>query len=74
MAKNLLAKMPKSETLVISDLNVKATKDFVKEMGNGTCIEVAESVREVAEKCVSVLFKPSMLCLFLYDEYVLSMI
>ncbi|KAI9744983.1 MAG: hypothetical protein M1835_002653 [Candelina submexicana] len=62
MAKNLRAKIPKSDTLVISDLNVDATKRFVDEVGNDTHIEIAQCVRAVAEKSetiITVLPEPS---------------
>lgn len=49
MAKNLRAKIPKSDTMVINDVNDAAIQQFVKEVGNVT---IAKSVREVAEKTV----------------------
>ncbi len=58
MAKNLRAKIPKTDTLVISDLNVDATKNFIKEVGNDTRTEIAQSVREIAEKSVSASLTP----------------
>ncbi len=50
MAKNLRAKMPKEDTLVINDQNTETTAKFVEEVGDG--VEVAKSVRELAEKSV----------------------
>ena len=50
MAKNLRAKMPGEDTLVINDRNAETTTKFVEEVGEG--VEVAKSVREVAEKSV----------------------
>ena len=54
MAKNLRTKLPTNDTLIIYDRNEDATTRFVQEMdqtsGNG--IEVASSVRSVAEKAV----------------------
>ena len=56
MAKNLRAKMSKGDTLVINDRDTEATAKFVEEVGDG--VEVAKSVREVAEKSVR---RPSIL-------------
>ena len=52
MAKNLRAKIQESDTMVIHDVNSKALEKFKSEVGN---VEVAKSVREVAEKTVCVL-------------------
>lgn len=62
MAKNLRAKIPATDTLVIYDRNTDATKRFAEEVGiaapsagapeKGTGIEVAGGPREVAEKSV----------------------
>ena len=53
MAKNLRTKIPSSDTLVVHDRNEDATARFVQEMGNtGSGVEVAPSVRGVAEKAV----------------------
>lgn len=49
MAKNLRAKIPESDTMVINDVNDSATQQFVKEVGNVT---IAKTVREVAEQTV----------------------
>lgn len=64
MAKNLRAKIPATDSLVIYDLNTDATRRLAEEVGiaassagvpgKGTGIEVAESPREVAEKSVSI--------------------
>ncbi|KAK7703506.1 hypothetical protein SLS57_010945 [Botryosphaeria dothidea] len=52
MAKNLRAKLPKDDTLVIHDVNTNATANFTKEIGQKG-VHVAENVREVAEKSSS---------------------
>ena len=54
MAKNLRAKIPSTDTLIIYDRNEDATTRFVQEMGqtSGEGIEVAPSVRNVAERAV----------------------
>jgi len=62
MAKNLRAKIPTTDTLVVYDRNTDATKRFVEEVGiaassagapeKGTGIEVAPGPREVAERSV----------------------
>jgi len=49
MASNLRAKIDKSDTLVIHDVNAEITAKFVKENPGA---EVAQNVREVAEKSV----------------------
>lgn len=63
MAKNLRAKIPATDTLVVRDVNEDATKRFVEEThetarstkaAEGTYkVEVAGCPREVAEKSVS---------------------
>jgi|ERR1700722_6382811 hypothetical protein len=63
MAKNLRAKIPETDTLIICDTNPKATEKFVEEVGiatsstnapgRGTGIHIAENPREVAQKSVS---------------------
>lgn len=63
MAKNLRAKIPAADTLIIRDVNEAATKRFVAEAeeaarssGAGADegrVEIAENAREVAEKSVS---------------------
>ena len=50
MAANLRTKLPSSDTLVIYDINDTATSSFTKEHKG---VEVAQSVREIAEKAVS---------------------
>jgi len=53
MAKNLRAKLPATDTLVIQDVNLDATKKFLGEHSEG--VIVAENVREVAEKSETVI-------------------
>jgi len=65
MAKNLRAKIPATDTLVVHDRNTEATTKFVQEVGmaasspgaegRGMGIEVVGSPRAVAEKSVSVI-------------------
>jgi 3-hydroxyisobutyrate dehydrogenase len=60
MAKNLRAKIPASDTLIVRDVNEDAAKRFVAEAqeaarSNGAGadegrVEIAENAREVAEK------------------------
>ncbi|KAI9732342.1 MAG: hypothetical protein M1834_001549 [Cirrosporium novae-zelandiae] len=72
MAKNLRAKIPESDSLIIYDTNVNTTDKFVKEAGvttsnhgvsfKGTRIEIASGCREVAERSdtiITVLPEPS---------------
>ena len=68
MAKNLRAKIPASDTLVVHDRNGEATAKFVEEVGAG--IEVASSPRKVAEKAVRTLFLLIQCLHFLCDERV----
>ena len=49
MARNLRTKIPESDKMVIHDVNPTACESLAKEIGN---VEVAKSVREVAEKAV----------------------
>lgn len=51
MARNLRAKIPAEDTLFVHDVNTAATKKFLEEHPAG--VRVAENVREVAEKAVS---------------------
>ena len=51
MAKNLRAKIPEGDILVIHDVNKAATAKFVEDVGTG--VEVLETPREVAERSVS---------------------
>lgn len=81
MAKNLRAKIPASDTLIIHDRNKEATSSFMQEVGiardNPTSnnqmglmgIEVASSPRAVAEKAVRDLSLPILEHLP-YDEHV----
>lgn len=65
MAKNLRAKIPASDTLIVRDVNEEAAKRFVAEAqeaarnngagANEGRVEIAETAREVAEKSVSKL-------------------
>lgn len=50
MARNLRSKLSSSDKLIIFDVNTDGTAKFAKEMQG---VEVANSVREVAEKSVS---------------------
>jgi hypothetical protein len=62
MAKNLRAKIPETDTLIVCDTNSHATKKFVEEAGiavsstiapgKGTGIHIAEDPKEVAQKAV----------------------
>lgn len=62
MAKNLRARLSPTDHLVIHDRNTEATSNFMQEVGiaassvgaeeKGVNMEVASSVREVAEKSV----------------------
>ena len=61
MAKNLRARIPASDTLIVRDVNEKVTKRFVAEVQEAACssvanenrVEIADNAREVAEKSVS---------------------
>ncbi|WEW59152.1 NAD-binding 6-phosphogluconate dehydrogenase [Emydomyces testavorans] len=54
MARNLRAKIPTADTLVIYDVNRDATQRFLTEH-KGKPIEVASSPRELAEKSITVI-------------------
>lgn len=81
MAKNLRAKIPANDTLIIHDRNKEATADFVHEVGiardNPTSnnemglmgIEIASSPKAVAEKAVRDL-SLNIVERFPYDEHV----
>lgn len=72
MAKNLRAKIPKGDTLVINDVNSEATAKFAEEVGTG--VEVVGTPREVAQRSVSLSVHASPSPQIPCDEYVLSMI
>lgn len=84
MAKNLRAKIPEGDRLVIYDRNEEATTQFVHEVAAPSAdlgtnprrdidTEVAVTARRVVERSVSLaLYTPDTICA-LYDEYVLSM-
>ena len=62
MAKNLRAKLPAGDTLLISDRAEGATDKFVQEAGNTGGLEVVKSTKEVAERSVCTsLVEPPML-------------
>ena len=77
MAKNLRAKLPKTDKLVICDRNTAATERFIQEAGAGAEgdqeIEVAKTPRSVVEQAVSG-YPSYMVTPTSYDEHVLSMI
>lgn len=64
MAKNLRAKIPATDTLIVRDVNEKAAQRFVEEAteaarSTGTTaeenrVQIAENARELAEKSVSI--------------------
>ena len=55
MAKNLRAKVPKSDKLIIHDVNPAVTEHFAEEHV-GQSVEIAQSVREISEQSVSPSF------------------
>jgi len=81
MARNLQSKLPSSDTLLIQDINVDATKRFMEEAeatSAGANVRIARDVREASENSVSIYH---VTCVptgstirSLYDEFVLSMI
>lgn len=64
MAKNLRAKIPAADTLIIRDVNEETTKRFAAEAheaarsADENRVEIAQNAREVAEKSVSVMLNP----------------
>lgn len=66
MAKNLRAKIPAADTLIIRDVNEEAAKRFVAEAQEAAHnpdenrVEIAQNAREVAEKSVSVMLNQSI--------------
>ncbi|KAI9736440.1 MAG: hypothetical protein M1818_006174 [Claussenomyces sp. TS43310] len=58
MAKNLQAKLPSSDTLIVHDLNTAASTRFVEEAqssGTGAAVKVADVVGEAAENSETVI-------------------
>ena len=80
MAKNLRAKIPREDALLICDSNADVTAKFIKEAssaaeGKELEVKVSRDPREVAEKCVGSCFFTFYACSpCLNDEHVLSMI
>ena len=62
MARNLRAKLPSDDTLVVQDVNTAATAKFLEENPDG--VRVADTAREVAEKSVGLF---SYIALFLIN-------
>ena len=54
MAKNLRAKIPAEDTLVVYDRVKESMERFVKEVGNTGGLEVASGPKDVAEKSVRI--------------------
>lgn len=52
MAKNLRTKIPKTDMMMVIDVNKAASERFVKELSQFNIV-VAGSAREIAEKSVS---------------------
>lgn len=76
MAKNLRARMPEGDTLVICDRNTEATSKFIEEVADrkGQGIEVVNTPRELAERSVSAALYLLHSLQVPFDEHVLSMI
>jgi hypothetical protein len=62
MARNLLAKIPSSDNLIIRDVNDDVMQRFIQEANtadtsnSASRVQIASSVREVAEKSVGNVF------------------
>lgn len=75
MAKNLRAKIPKTDTLVICDTNASTMKKFVEQAAmaasstnmpeKGSEVQIANRPREVAQTAVSLTHFPLLLATFL---------
>ena len=75
MAKNLLAKTPASDTLLVHDINAGATARFVDDHpGERTRVKIAGSSRSLAEHSVRPASIFSTIHLVVMSCYVLSMI
>jgi hypothetical protein len=58
MARNLQSKLPSSDTLLIQDINVDATKRFMEEAkatSTGAIVRIANDARDASENSVSIL-------------------
>ena len=66
MARNLRARLPSEDHLIVHDKNVQATSSFAQEMG-GSNVVIATSVREVAEKSVRDSLSSAKVFLLDYD-------
>ena len=69
MAKNLRAKIPDTDTLVVCDTNAEATERFVEDFDGGTEISIADTPKEVAQRsvhytCLFYLSPPFLLMTF----------
>jgi 3-hydroxyisobutyrate dehydrogenase len=58
MAKNLRAKIPASDTLIVHDVNEQAMRQFIDEAKTASTgpVEFTDSARTVAEKSVSLYY------------------
>ena len=65
MAKNLREKLPKTDTLLINDVNKDAVGKFVEEL-SGFTVHATGSPREIAERAVRTEMFPLGI-LLLYD-------
>ena len=57
MAKNLRAKMPADDTLLVSDSDSGAMDRFMTDVKGAQGVEAVKSTREVAERSVSPFLK-----------------
>lgn len=64
MARNLRAKIPAEDTLFVHDVNIAATKKFLEENTRG--VQIAQSVREVAENAVRIV--PSIFSYYMMSK------
>lgn len=69
MAKNLRAKIDKSDTLIVYDVSSGAVEKLQKEADGE--VEAAKSVREVAEKAVSSAHPKTLLRCFPFSMMIL---
>ena len=69
MAKNLRAKIPESDSMIVFDVNSASVERFVKE-AEPSKVEVAKGPRDVAQKSVS----RTAIAFYVMNHIVLSMI
>lgn len=66
MARNLRKNIKDTDTLIVHDVNPKAPKQFLQEIG-GSNVKIAENIRQLAEQSVR---KPQLTLLRIVSHFI----